>query len=337
MLDTRDATAVALAEAANAAGFAPSIHNTQPWRWRVLPDRLQLFADRARQLTATDPGGQLMMLSCGTALHHACLALEAKGRTVDVRHLPDPTQPDLLAELVPTGSRQVTAEAMRLMQMMRTRHTDRRPLADEAIPESARAAMTRAVAGLARLHILTAEQVIELAEAASRAQAVEADDPQIRAELAYWTSRNAPAGTGLPADVLPARAPQTTIPARDFGQPGTLPIGAGHDKAAVYSLLYGDDDEPGSWLRAGEALSAVWLTATAAGVSVVPLSATIEVAATRETLRRMLSGLGYPYLVARCGIADGAHAGPGYTPRLPAAQTVDVSAVRAPDTAGGSR
>jgi hypothetical protein len=116
-----------------------------------------------------------------------------------------------------------------------------------------------------------------------------------------------------------------------------LPIGAGHDKAAVYSLLYGDDDEPGSWLRAGEALSAVWLTATAAGVSVVPLSATIEVAATRETLRRMLSGLGYPYLVARCGIADGAHAGPGYTPRLPAAQTVDVSAVRAPDTAGGSR
>jgi hypothetical protein len=61
--------------------------------------------------------------------------------------------------------------------------------------------------------------------------------------------------------VLPARPQRTTVPGRDFGTAGTLPIGPGHDRAA-YAVSYGDDDEPESSLRAGEALSAAWLTAT---------------------------------------------------------------------------
>ena len=95
-----------------------------------------------------------------------------------------------------------------------------------------------------------------------------------------------------------------------------------------YAVLYGDDDEPESWLRAGEALSAAWLTATELGVSVVPLSGAIEVTATREALRGVLAGFGHPYLVLRLGIADPDHAGPPHTPRIPAAQVVDTSAVR---------
>jgi hypothetical protein len=92
-----------------------------------------------------------------------------------------------------------------------------------------------------------------------------------------------------------------------------------------------------TWRHPGEALSAVWLTATAAGVSVVPLSATIEIAMTRETLRRIIAGLGYPYLVMRWGIVDDSHAGPAHTPRMPPAQTVDVSSVQSPDVIRGSR
>ena len=71
----RRPVAVALAEAAASAGYAPSVHNTQPWRWRAHPDRLDLYAARDRQLTETDPEGRLLLLSCGAALHHARLAL----------------------------------------------------------------------------------------------------------------------------------------------------------------------------------------------------------------------------------------------------------------------
>jgi nitroreductase len=324
--------AAALAQAAAAAGYAPSIHNTQPWRWRVYADRLELLADRRRQLAATDPDARLLTLSCGTALHHARLALAAEGHAVDVRRLPQPSEPDLLAAIVPTGPQQVTGEAMRLVQAMEVRHTDRRPLSETSMPGEALNAIVASVAGLARLDVLTADQVLDLAAAADRAGAVEADDPDIRRELAYWTGRAGPAGTGLPPEVLPAEMPNTTVPARDFGTPGTLPIGPGHDRAAVYAVLYGDDDEPESWLRAGEALSAAWLTATDYGVSVLPLSGAIEVSQTRDVLRRILAGLGYPYLVIRLGLANPDVAGPPHTPRMPAAQVVDTSAVRPAET-----
>lgn len=325
---TDRAVAAALVEAAATAGLAPSVHNTQPWRWRVHPDRLDLLAARERQLTAIDPRSRLLVLSCGAALHHARSALTAEGWTVEVRRLPDPQQPDLLASIVPTGRTQVKPEAMRFVQAMQVRHTDRRPVGEEPVPAAALDTIVAAASDGARLQVLARDQIIALASAAARAAATEAQEPDIAAELDYWTSRAADEGVGLPPNVLPDRAAQTTVPARDFGRPGTLPIGPGHDRAAVYGVLFGDDDEAESWLRAGEALSAAWLTATGLGLSIVPLSGVIEVISIREMLRRELAGVGYPYLVLRIGIADPEHAGPPRTPRLPAAQVIDTSAVR---------
>ncbi|ASW54406.1 nitroreductase [Plantactinospora sp. KBS50] len=317
----------ALAQAAAAAGHAPSVHNTQPWRWRVLPDRLELHAVRERQLAAIDPGGRLLLISCGTGLHHAALALRAEGWQVRIERLPDPDRPDLLATVIPTGHEAPTDGAMRLVQSMSVRHTDRRPVSDEPVPASGIEAVRKAADEYAHLQILGSDEILDVAATAGRAAEAEADDPQVREELAYWTSRAVPAGTGLPPEVLPDEPAQSTVPGRDFGS-GSLPMGPGHDRAATYALLYGDDDEPASWLAGGEALSAAWLTATGLGISVVPLSWVVEVTATREILRRALSGMGYPYLVLRLGIASPEHAGPPHTPRLPLDQVIDTSAVR---------
>jgi hypothetical protein len=45
----------ALRVAADRARLAPSVHNTQPWRLRLHPDRLELWLDHSRRLPATDP------------------------------------------------------------------------------------------------------------------------------------------------------------------------------------------------------------------------------------------------------------------------------------------
>ncbi|WJK39686.1 nitroreductase [Solwaraspora sp. WMMA2056] len=322
--------AAVLAQAAAAAGYAPSVHNTQPWRWRVRPDRLELYADRSRQLSATDPDGRLLVLSCGAALHHARIALAAQGWTAQVDRLPAGDGQDLLAVVRPTQRITVQPDVMRMVQAMQTRHTDRRPVSDEPLPVASVTAIT-AAGTTVRMQILSSDQVLQLAAAASRAEELESEDPQIRGELDYWTGLATPAGTGLPEQVLPASQAQTTVPGRDFGRVGTLPVGPGHDRAAVYALLFGDEDSPAGWLAAGEALSAAWLTATELGVSVVPLSGAIEVTATRQTLRGILAELGYPYLVLRLGIASADHAGPPHTPRMPTTQVVDTSEVH--DTA----
>jgi hypothetical protein len=102
--------AAARAEAAAEAGYAPSIH-AQPWRWRVLPDWLELYADRSRHPAATDPQGQLVTLACGAALHRAqwswrrrALRHASTGSPIRLRRTSSPRGPDGPATRAPPDS-----------------------------------------------------------------------------------------------------------------------------------------------------------------------------------------------------------------------------------------
>jgi nitroreductase len=311
----------ALAHAADAARHAPSIHNTQPWRWVVRTDALELHAERHRQLHELDPESHMLLISCGAALHHACVALAAEGWAYEVeRPAADP-----LATVRPTGRHAAGAEAMRHFQAMLMRRTDRRVVTTDPVSPAAIAAVEAAGrTGGIQLSVVRSDQRVELAVAVERAQAAQAADPRQRAELAQWVGGRRDDGSGVPDSAIPTESPATTVAERDFGRAGTLPAGSGHDTAAVYAILHGTDDRPGDWLRAGEALSAAWLAATEHGLALLPFSAPTEVDSTRQTLRRMLSGVGYPYLALRLGAADPDHAGPPHTPRLPVEQVVDI-------------
>ena len=323
---TRDAHTVGdgLADAAAAAGYAPSIHNTQPWRWRVGSDTLDLHLHRSRVLAATDPDTRLATLSCGAALHHARTVLAAEGWRVTVARMPDAADQDHLAHLRVYAPAPADPQAVRHVRTIPLRHTNRRPVIGPPVgPEDLRAITATVRAEAAWLHILRPEQVLELAAAADHAQRTEAGVPEWRTELAYWTSGTRPTGTGIPSTAIPQGALETTAPGRDSGHWGDLPISAEHDRAALFAVLYGQSDERRDWLRAGEALSACWLTATERGISVMPLSAPVEVIGTRDTLRRLLSYLNHPFLVLRIGTVDAADADATHAPRLPIDQTIE--------------
>jgi nitroreductase len=321
----REKAQAALAAAAQFAGLAPSIHNTQPWRWRLRGRVLELRAERERQLGVTDPSGHLLLISCGAALHHATTALAAEGWRTEVQRIPDRSDENLLATITVTGEAPASTEAMRAVQILRIRHTDRRPVSDVAPAADAVAAVaTAAAAAGANLHRLRSDDVIELAAVADRAQEIELADPGWQAELAYWAGGTRAGGAGVPDSAIPDEPVASTVPSRNFGRRGAMPVSAGHDGAAVYGVLFGPDDSRGGWLRAGEALSAAWVAAIEQGLSVVPMSAAVEIPVTRQSLRRVLGNVAEPYLALRLGIADSDEPGPDHTPRLPTEQILDV-------------
>ncbi len=312
-----------LIEAAVVAGAAPSVHNTQPWLWRVGSDRLELYAERERQLTAADPDGRMMTISCGVALHHARLALAADGWRVDTARLPDPANPDLLARIVLTGQEPASDETLRMYQNIRLRHTDRRPVSRTPVPPQALETLIQvAYREGARLQVLRPDEVNELAIAVSHAASVNAGDPMIQEELARWAGGQRADNLGIPDEVIPQHQPETTVPVRDLARTGTLPIGGEHDRTAVYALLHGDTDDALGWLRGGEALSAVWLAATGLGIGAMPISEAVEMPASRQRLRRILSYIGWPYVALRLGIPDPGQPAIPRTPRLPAEKIV---------------
>src|SRR4051794_9957669 len=113
---------------------APSIHNTQPWRWLHRDGVLELHADRTRQLPALDPDGRAVLLSCGAALELARLGFAAAGWRTEVDRLPDPAQPDLLARIRPVQRSAVDPSTVERAEAAERRHPDRRPFRPEPVP-----------------------------------------------------------------------------------------------------------------------------------------------------------------------------------------------------------
>ena len=311
----------ALTRAADVARRAPSIHNTQPWRLVVDGPVVEVHAEPSRRLTELDPDGHMMLVSCGAALHHAETALAAEGWRTTVNRIADAA--GLVALIRVTGRGEPDPTAVRRASAIPHRHTDRRPVPSEPVPAESLAAITRAVSGTGlRTHVLRSDQVVDLAVAVDRALRAEGTDDRQRAELTGWVGGTRTAGTGVPGAAIPGSAPLTTVPGRDFGVTGSLPPGAGHDESAVYTVVFGPGDTPVDWLRAGEALSAAWLDAVDRGLTLLPFSAPTEIASTRLLVQRLVSHVGFPYLVVRLGVAT-ADTVPD-TPRLPAGETVEV-------------
>jgi hypothetical protein len=315
----------ALEAAARASLRAPSVFNTQPWRWRIAGDLMELSSDPDRRLGVTDAEGRLLLLSCGGALHHARVTLAAAGWQAVVERVPDERRPDLLARIRIIGRGTADPVAQELGGAISRRRTDRRAFGERRVRDETLTRVRRLVeAQGAYLHVVPDDRVAELAVSVDEAADVEFFDPAYRTELTRWTNRPAWTGDGVP----PATAVEPglrRVPIRNFlpdGSPGLL-AGADHDEGAVFVILYGTGDGPADLLRGGEAMSALLLQTTAEGVASAPISEAVEIAWPRMLLRRLLAGIGEPYLIVRLGYVDSAEVLPA-SPRRAAADVIRI-------------
>ncbi len=284
------------------AARAPSVHNSQPWRWRVGPRSLDLFADPTRHLTRTDPDGREFLLSCGTVLHHATVALTAMGWRPRVHRFPDGGDPDHLASLEVRPQRADDLD-LTLAAAIARRRTDRRAFSDWPVPWNDIALMG-ARAARAGVMLRQIDRLPRLAEIVAEAVARHAADPDYLAELAAWSGRRGSVA-GVPARNAVSPDPVAAIPARAFAgaaMPQTLAPGVA-DHAVVVALGT-ETDDPLARLRAGEATSLVLLSATAMGLASCPVTEPLEIAETRAEVRREVFGDdGNPQMLIRLGWA----------------------------------
>ncbi|BFV60641.1 nitroreductase family protein [Kitasatospora sp. CMC57] len=307
---------------AAAGGAAPSLHNSQPWRFRPTADArgLEVYVDPSRAVPVTDPDGRARYISVGAALFNLRLAAGHLGREASVRLMPDPAAPELAAVL--DLSRPADAPAADLYAAIGQRHSSRRPFANRDVPEAVIGELMAAAdaegvtlspleeAGVRRVLALTADAEERIAADVAR-----------HAETRSWLRLDEPAADGIPAAALGPLDHEARVPMRSFtGYPQAMPSERFEALPQVCTLTT-HGDLPVDWLRAGQALERVWLVATTRGVRANVLHQAVEWPDTRALLRDPSEGPGHVQLVVRVGYGQ-----PGTpSPRRPVAEILDLT------------
>ncbi|MFI5953096.1 Acg family FMN-binding oxidoreductase [Cryptosporangium sp. NPDC051539] len=280
---------------------APSVHNSQPWRFRRRGDAVEILSDAGRALPATDPTGWGTRLAIGAAAYNVRLGYLLLGWAPDVQPFPEPAQPDLLVRVRPIVVRPATPAERTCADAIPRRHTNRRPYLDARVPDPMLAELAEAAtADSCRLTVLGPRAHAEVAGLLRDADQELERRPGYTAERRAWV-RGLPAGPdGISWDLLAGRPhPDEPLRRRDFGEAnGSLARRYESDPcvAVLTTSSFGRYDE----LRAGQALQHVLLLATASGLTSSLFSQVIEVPATRTQLGRVVGG-GVPQMVLRFG------------------------------------
>jgi len=293
------------------AARAPSVHNTQPWRFYISRYAIELYADPRRKLRI-DPIGREMIISCGAALFGLRLAVRSLGYVPEVELLPDP--PRLLARVRLGAEAPMTKEEERMLQALPHRHTHRGPFDARPLPYGLLAGLQRdafvegATLALVRPG-LAYQRLADVVTAASRRQDL---DPIARAEVLRWVrAADSTARDGVPARACPGRAfPEWAggepgrLRQRDFDQGrglGTLPVEG--PPAAATAVLVTSGDRPADWLRAGQALHRLLAHAADRWVFASLYTQPMEAAAIRDLIRTRLHLPGAPQMLLQLGPA----------------------------------
>jgi nitroreductase len=267
---------------------ATSVHNSQPWRFRIRRDAIDVYADRRRQLQVIDPTGRELVISIGAALLNLRLAIRNELRMPEVRLLPDPADPDLMATVRIGRTAAPDRRTAELVRAIPLRHTNRRPFAHTVLPADVVDRLVAAAraenATLAVAGTVGRSAILSLARTADERMRSEG---LYRAELAEWTRPDTGRRDGIPPQALGPWAAMETLPMRDFGlaQPWSQHTAEPFEPFPTIVVLCTDGDTSADWLRAGQALQRVLLVATVDRLAATPISQPLEV----PSLRRLLT------------------------------------------------
>jgi nitroreductase len=303
---------------------APSLHNSQPWRFRCSHTEFSLLADTGRALPATDPDHRELILACGAALLNLRLAIRAQDVHADVRLFPDSRQPELLAVVRPQGRSPITPGDRRLACAIPARRTNRRQFLDGVITEPVRHALRHAAEKeQSWLAILSTDQLPRMRELVGEAHRVQLADPSFGAEWSRWTARDDQSADGVPlTQAGPLPELQDSWVMRDFSGGCARPRVPGKDfeERPLIAVVGSFHDLPIARLQAGQAMQRVLLTATAHGLAASFVSQVVEVPAVRRQLRELIGGGLWPQTVLRIGYGSPV----ARTPRRPLCEVVEL-------------
>ena len=286
--------------------LAPSSYNAQPWYFRIRDGGIDLFADRLCALPVNDPEDRELTISCGCALFNLRVAAAQASVPIQVRLLPDPDKPDLLASISLGASGVVPPALAELHRGIAKRRTCRHRFSDVPVP----ALQTRRLVDAASVEQVWLAVIggatndpdlrRQAGELISEGDSVLWADPSWRREQASWLHPRR-FGEGIAIPGVSGALAQAVVRTFDIGDHVAARDEQLIDASPLLAVIGTEADSPEHWLLAGQALERVLLTACNEGLQASFLNQPIVVPALRSRLQRLLGTSGQPQILLRMG------------------------------------
>lgn len=308
-----------------AATLAPSMHNTQPWKFVADADGIDVYADDSRDLRVADPDHRARTISCGAALFNLRVAAAHDKLAVSVDGFPDGHDNLEHIARLNVGAGEPDRALGTLFDAIAIRHTNRAPFTGESIPiEIADRLLAAVTVEGAHLEWLTDPYSrYRLEQLTAEATRSDTYDPGRRAERELWIGDPAMSRRdGIPPVALGPRTHAQPLVGRDFGpvQHDALRPTEQPESHPTIAILSTTSDGPEDWLAAGQALQRLLLLATTYDLSASFLNAVLEYPGLRDLVRDPRGPRRKFQMIMRVG-----HGRPtAQTPRRPVAEVLQM-------------
>ncbi len=283
----------------NYAVLAPSLHNTQPWSFRVLDDEVEIYADSSRAMKVLDPSHRQLVMSCGSALLNLRMAAKHYRHQPIVHTFPDQDKMNLVARVRIVLPGEVTLDEHRLFMAIKKRRTYRGEFAERLLaPIQIDALRAAAESEQVRVDILTKpEEKAAIGALIAEGERAHLSNDRLRDELSSWTGEEL---AGVVPAFARARHGTTGGGLEDWGGEKVLFDPDEAARAPAIAVFSTPMENRVAWLNTGQALARLLLTATVQSLSASFLNQAVEVPAIRERLSRLVNRPN-PQLVLRLG------------------------------------
>jgi hypothetical protein len=304
--------------------LAPSTFNTQPWKFRVTAEGIQVFVDYGRRMPVADPGNRELIMSAGAAIMNLRIAAARFLLQCSVAYNYTGSSEEPVAEvrLSPAEQHQrPNAALVDLFGAITFRHTNRKPFLVSRVPASVITRLQHLEEGSEASLLISTDGALntKVADLIAEADRIRLADPSYRHDIAEWLRPGVtPGRDGLPGEVL---GQEERVAAVNSWATNVIDAGklrAAQDRnlciqAPALVAICGEDALP-YWLAAGELLEKTLLFLTREGLFASYFNSPVQIPALRIQLRKLLGVSAWPHLLLRIGYSLNE---PVLTPRRP--------------------
>lgn len=292
--------------------LAASAHNTQPWKFKVTGNTVDVFVDWDRHLTVSDPSLRELYISIGCAITNILVAARYSEYEPQLSYFPaGEGKKNPVARIVCNKTNHSSNSInTALFSAIANRRTDRNTYDKQPLTDKERQELP-ATNNKTVILLEDNDKIAEIAELTEEATIRTLSRKDFKEELSHWVRNNwTKQHDGMPGYAMGIPAPLSLISpimvrlAPIHKQEGPKTREQMNSSSAV-AIIAHETDSLINWVKSGQTIEQIWLEATAAGLSVAPLVASVEAGEdTRSRLKQILGTNLLPQSILRLGHTD---------------------------------